>query len=112
MTESDILFEVLYYAFIELRLEGHNRSNKVVYHLSDLLHNMPAQLAQVTRGERTYSEVLEALETKAAAKNCSSWLENIYGEVGWSPPHPVEPKSVILKGSKSPTIPPPVKPES
>lgn len=82
MNDPDVIYDVLYYAFIELRERGHQSGDKVVFHLADLLHGIPPQLAQVARGERTYAEVLASLEAKVDEKGVRSWLENIYGQMG------------------------------
>jgi hypothetical protein len=81
MKESDCIYEALYFALIEIRAQGETSGDKVVFHLADLFHNVPPQLAQVARGERTYAEVLAGLERKADEKGIRSWLDNVYQQL-------------------------------
>ena len=82
MDNSDVIYDVLYYALIELRDRGRESGDKVVFHLADLLHNLPLELAQVAHGNRTFADVLASLESKADEKGCRAWLDNIYKQVG------------------------------
>ncbi|MGK0361352.1 MAG: hypothetical protein ACI9U2_003670 [Bradymonadia bacterium] len=86
MKDSDIIFEALYCALIEVRARGHETGDKVVWHLADLMHNLPGVLAQVARGERTYAEARASLEAKADQKGCRAWLDNIYSQIDRSEP--------------------------
>ena len=81
MHESDIIFELLYFALIEIRSRGDETGDAMVFHLADLMHNVPGGLAQAARGERTYADVHASLQAKADSKGCRAWLENIYAHL-------------------------------
>lgn len=76
MNETKLLHDVLYLALVEIRSEGHETGNKVVFHLADLFHNVVLHMGQAALGESDYPAVLADLREQAAEKGCSSWLDN------------------------------------
>jgi hypothetical protein len=75
MDDREALFRLLYLALLEMRVQGHESHNKVVFHLADLFHNLPSRLQEVTEGKATYAEVMAFLRESAKEKHCERWME-------------------------------------
>lgn len=75
MNSSDLIYKLLYLAFIYLRDEGRSLESKSVFHISDLFHNVPGNLNRVSKGDISGDEVLRLLRKKAIEKGCEDWLE-------------------------------------
>lgn len=74
-TTKRMLHRLLYFALIDLRLEGHEHSDKLVFLLADLFHNIPLQLERVDRGETSPEEIMQWLQTRAQKNGLGEWLE-------------------------------------
>ncbi len=72
MDTKNQLFRFLYYALIELRANAYERGDQRDFTITNLLHNLPLQLA----GENVdYYELLEKLKESAANdKGLTDWL--------------------------------------
>lgn len=70
-----VLHRLLFRALVEIRAQGHEQKNKLVFHLSDLFHNIVLEMENAAEGKTTYEEVLKLLEEKASEKGCEAWLE-------------------------------------
>lgn len=77
MNSSDVVFKLFSYAIEEIRDRAEVSGDRVSFHLADLIHDVPEQLAQLARGELTYADVLKQLKAKAELKKCGRWIENI-----------------------------------
>ena len=75
-SSSDMVFELMYCAFIDIRENALKTEDKIAYHLSDLFHNIPDMLKRVEKGEIEYSDVLDAVTKKAEERGISSWIQN------------------------------------
>jgi len=73
-TALEIVHRLLFRALIEMRSQGHEQKNKVVFHLADLFHNVVLHMENAAEGKTTYEDVLRCLEEKAKEKGCASWL--------------------------------------
>lgn len=72
---KSVLYRLLYDALIELRARGHERSDKVVFLLADLFHNVPLQLDRLDRGETTVHDIKRELEERAQRNGIEGWLD-------------------------------------
>jgi hypothetical protein len=70
----ETLHRLLFRALLEIRSEGQEQKNKVVFHLADLFHTIVLEMENAARGEITYEDVLKALEARAGEKGLSRWL--------------------------------------
>jgi hypothetical protein len=70
-----VLHRLLFRALVEIRAEGHEQKNKLVFHLADLFHNIVLEMENAADGKTSYEEVLKMLEEKAKEKGCEAWLE-------------------------------------
>jgi hypothetical protein len=71
----------LFRALIEIRAQGHEQKNKLVFHLADLFHNIVLDMEAAAEGKSTYEEVLRRLEEKAREKDCERWLRSAIAEI-------------------------------
>src|SRR5947207_958337 len=86
----EVVHRLLFRALIEMRAEGHEQKNKVVFHLADLFHNTVLEMENAADGKTTYEAVLRLLEEKAAEKGCEKWLWSALRELESAQPplHP------------------------
>lgn len=80
-TSLELVHRLLFRALIEMRNQGHEHKNKVVFHLADLFHNVVLDMEAAAEGRLTYDEVFRHLEEKAKEKSCAGWLESALQEV-------------------------------
>ena len=73
-TALEIVHRLLFRALIEMRSQGHDQKNKVIFHLADLFHNTVLQMESAAEGKASYEDVLRRLEEKAKEKGCESWF--------------------------------------
>src|SRR5262245_36561750 len=75
MSPTETLHRLLFRALLEMRSQGHEHRNKVVFHLADLFHNTVLEMENAAEGRRSYAEVLALLEQRAAEKGLDKWLK-------------------------------------
>jgi hypothetical protein len=90
-TAVELVHRLLFRALIEMRAEGHEQKNKLVFHLADLFHNTILDMEAAAENKLTYNEVLRLLEEKAKEKNCAKWLQSALTQI-----EPSEPPSSIV----------------
>jgi len=73
-TTKQQLYRLLYTALIDLRAEGHNAENRLVFLLADLFHNIPLQLDLVDRGDLAPEDILRWLRSRAHGTPMEDWL--------------------------------------
>lgn len=72
----ELVHRLLFRALIEIRAQGHEQKNKLVFHLADLFHNTVLDMEAAAEGRLTYEEVFRQLVEKAKEKNCERWLNS------------------------------------
>ena len=77
----ELVHRLLFRALLEIRAQGHEQKNKLVFHLADLFHNAVLEMEAAAEGRSTYAEVLRQLEERAAEKNCERWLHSAITQV-------------------------------
>src|SRR5205823_6197270 len=80
-TALELVHRLLFRALIEIRAQGHEQKNKVVFHLADLFHNAVLDMQAAAEGRLTYDEVLRQLDGKAEEKNCEAWLRSAIAQI-------------------------------
>ncbi|MCI0464618.1 MAG: hypothetical protein L0Z62_47435 [Gemmataceae bacterium] len=85
-TALELAHRLLFRALIEMREQGHEQKNKVVFHLADLFHNVVLDMEAAAEGRLTYEEVLRQLEEKAKEKNCERWLHAALAQIETNQP--------------------------
>jgi hypothetical protein len=71
----EIVHRLLFRALVEIRAQGHEQKNKLVFHLADLFHNAALEMEAAAEGKSTNDEVLRQLHERAKEKNCEGWLQ-------------------------------------
>lgn len=85
-TALELVHRLLFRALIEIRAQGHEHKNKLVFHLADLFHNVVLDMEAAAENKLTYNQVLHQLEEKAREKNCDAWLQAALTQVEINPP--------------------------
>jgi Mg/Co/Ni transporter MgtE len=85
-TALELVHRLLFRSLIEIRAQGHEQKNKLVFHLADLFHNVVLDMEAAAEGRLSYDEVLRQLEEKAKEKNCERWLLSARTQVEISQP--------------------------
>ncbi len=67
---------LLFRALLEIRAQGHEQHNKVVFHLADLFHSVVLDLERAARGECSYEDVMRELRQLADEKGLRRWLDH------------------------------------
>jgi hypothetical protein len=80
-TALEIVHRLLFRALVEIRAQGHEQKNKLVFHLADLFHNAVLEMANAAEGKTSYEEVLRFLEERAREKGCERWLSSALAQV-------------------------------
>lgn len=71
---TSAVHRLLFQALLEIREQGHENRNKVVFHLADLFHNVVLDMEAAARGEQTFESVFQALARAAEEKGLDRWL--------------------------------------
>jgi hypothetical protein len=73
-TAAELVHRLLFQALLEMRSQGHEHKNKVVFHLADLFHNIVLEMEGTAEGRRSYEDVFKSLQEKAKEKGLDRWL--------------------------------------
>lgn len=71
MFEKKFLAYILYSTLLEIRENAYNSNDSRLYHLADMLHNVPFSLLDEESAKSEYNKVLETVEQL----NVPQWLE-------------------------------------
>ena len=73
----ETVHKLLFRALLEIRSQGHDGQNKVVFHLADLFHNAVLQLESVDENGSgdSYADVLTFIRQRAKEKGCEAWVD-------------------------------------
>lgn len=71
---ASAVHRLLFQALLEIREQGHESGNKVVFHLADLFHNVVLEMEAAARGEQSFECVLQVLSQTAEEKGLTRWL--------------------------------------
>lgn len=77
MSERQTIYRLLYEALLEIRDAGRQAGDARVFHLADLIHNIPLQLERVAEGEETYAQVLKTMQDRAKETGGDKWMKQI-----------------------------------
>jgi hypothetical protein len=70
-----VVHRLLFNALLEIRSQGYDQRDKVVYHLADLFHNVVLEMENAAEGTATYEDVFHFLEERAREKGCEAWVQ-------------------------------------
>ncbi len=89
-TALELVHRLLFRALVEIRAQGHEQNNKLVFHLADLFHNAVLEMEAAAEGRSTYEDVMRQLEEKAKEKKCEQWLYSALAQIEASQPPPAD----------------------
>jgi len=81
---SHQVHRLLFRALLEIRSQGHEHQNKVVFHLADLFHTIVLEMERAAHGECSYEGVLQRLQELAGEKGLRRWLDHNLAELAAS----------------------------
>jgi hypothetical protein len=87
-TTKQQLYRLLYFALIDLRAEGHDAENRLVFLLADLFHNVPLQLDRLDQGDLAPDDVLGWLRSRAHGTPMEDWFNLRMREIRGDGPDP------------------------
>jgi hypothetical protein len=70
----ETVHRLLFQALLEMRSEGHEHKNKLVYHLADLFHCVVLEMESAAAGKTSYDDVLRILIDRARERGLERWL--------------------------------------
>ena len=76
MTSKEIIYRLIYYALIEIRMDARSMQGKKIFHLADLLHNIPLALEKASVAV-SYDGILNQIKEDAKDKGMERWVENV-----------------------------------
>jgi hypothetical protein len=82
----ELVHRLLFRALIDMRAQGHEQKDKLVFHLAGLFHNAVLDMEAAAEGRLTYEDVLRRLEEKAREKDCERWLHAALTQIEASQP--------------------------
>ena len=72
---AEAVHRLLFQALVQLRAQGAEHDNKVVYHLANLFHQVVLQMERAALGEQSYDAVMRFTEDKARELGLTKWVE-------------------------------------
>jgi hypothetical protein len=81
MTEKEYILELMYRAFLDIRIASHSQDSHTCFVLSDVFHNVPAQIIQADKGAMSYAEIVTWIREKCEERTCTSWLDNATADI-------------------------------
>ena len=76
MTEKEHILKLMYRAFLDIRIASDSQDSHTCFVLSDIFHNIPLQINQADKGEKSYADIVTWIQEKCEERNCKSWLDN------------------------------------
>ena len=76
MTEKEYSLKLIYRAFLDIRIASNSQDSHTCFVLSDIFHNVPLQINQADKGEKSYADIVTWIQEKCEERNCKSWLDN------------------------------------
>lgn len=82
MSDRELLYQILAFAFIDIRTEAYKqKSYKGIFLVADLVHNLPFQLASAENNGAGFNDILSQLKERAKLKECDTWLEGLIDDL-------------------------------
>jgi hypothetical protein len=75
LTDTAKVHNLLFRALLEIRSQGFEQQNKLVYHLADLFHQVVLEMKNAADRHTTYEAVFQSLEQRAREKGLEKWLQ-------------------------------------
>jgi hypothetical protein len=76
MTDKEYILKLMYRAILDIRIASYSQDSYTCFLLSDIFHNIPLQMNQTDKGEKSYADIITWIQEKCEERNCKSWLDN------------------------------------
>lgn len=77
MDSKDIIYYLLHRAFTDLRSEGYNAKQAMIFFLADLCQDIPLYLQE---NQRNCPDILQLLQERAKGQQSHHWLKEVISE--------------------------------
>lgn len=81
MTDKEYILELMYRAFLDIRVASYSQDSHTCFVLSDIFHNVPSQMNQADKGKMSYADIVTWIQEKCEARKCTSWLDNATADI-------------------------------
>jgi hypothetical protein len=82
MSDRELLYQILAFAFIDIRTAAYKEKRyKGIFLVADLVHNLPLQLASADSKNGDFSDILSKLKERAKLKKCDAWLDGLIDDL-------------------------------
>ena len=81
MTDREYILQLMYRAFLDIRVAAYSRDSHTCFVLSDIFHNIPLQIAQADKGKITYTDIVAWVQKKCEEKQYKAWLDNATSDI-------------------------------
>lgn len=81
MTDKEYVLQLMYRVLLDIRVASYSQDSHTCFVLSDIFHNIPLQINQADKGEKSYAEIVTYIRKKCEEKQSTSWLENVTADI-------------------------------
>jgi hypothetical protein len=81
VTEKEYVLELLYRAFLDIRVASYTQDSHTCFILADIFHNVPSQINLADKGEVGYTEIIIGIRKKCEERKYISWLDNALSDI-------------------------------
>lgn len=81
MTEKEYLSELLFRAFLDIRIASYAKDSHTCFVLADVFHNVPLQVNRADKGEISYAEIIADIKKRCERRQCTPWLDTATSDI-------------------------------
>ena len=81
MTEKEYLFELLFRAFLDIRVASYAKDSHTCFILADVFHNVPLQMNRADKDEKDYADIVADIKERCERRQCISWLDTATADI-------------------------------
>ncbi|HLG65685.1 MAG TPA: hypothetical protein VKY19_27435 [Ktedonosporobacter sp.] len=81
MTEREYILQLMYRAFLDIRVAAYSQDSHACFVLADIFHNVPLQIAQADQNKMTYADMVAWVQQKCEEKKCKGWLDTATSDI-------------------------------
>ena len=76
MTDKEVLLELLYRAFLDIRIASSSQDISPCFILADVFHTIPLQINIADKGEKSYAEIIATIQKNCERRNYTPWFDH------------------------------------
>lgn len=81
MTDKETILELMYRAFLDIRIASYSQDSRTCFMLSDIFHNVPSQINQADKGKMSYADIITYIQKKCEERKCKFWFDNAMADI-------------------------------